>query len=859
MANEVSIEDFQNELQELLTSDPDNFSDNIDKFNIDNLMDYWNISVQKFYDKLKEFFETDESDSPNACKYDAATKDKKYVKPFINKNEENYLDSRNDEIKEVLENYNKMDFTIEDYKYITSEIKRYVTKLIMPQNSRYVEVEDLNRNFWIIGNNLTLLNDFMMNIGNELVKQLIGELTGLWDNVYRIWQALYYLNNLIDNTIKNEKLHISLKYDSSIIPYIKSTTVGDRTVNYVIYNDYINSIFEKTQEELINILTTKNNLIYIDYNKIQTDLKMILKILQEKNFALISFGAINQDTQWDLLSLSFTHDISNNIDSLINKTLKLQHLWIDFVSQDLSCGTIISYTENNLGNQKELLSYDYELTIPMVKNCECKYQDFVRFNKPYPNLQKVKYNSSSIDRINSLNDNNNWIGYEDDRTAVDGTYGYIDGFYGLNMSQYPLEENININNYSTYFKLSKENLFPIQFSSSDLINTQHEHGGQSRIINKHGNNVNNISVNLRYINGRNNIQEVELITTKDVVGGASQKFKKILSAENVYLGGIYNNNPNGEDSPSDDNYYLQFILANNYRSYSHTESIYRAPSNITDDDTNIFWVPIKEVKDRNREKNGQANSIDVIKIWNNPILQKAIIGRVKELVGQGLKNYEYKIVNIYYSCFNAGTNSSAGTHYSHLLLVYREMGDVYVEEICPLDYSVCFFNGSSLSEAAAEYSKIQGNGYSWDAIEAYCAITFQDGFYSYHSGSFLTLEGLSVEGGLKKSIAINKMTIGLTSKNNVCYEIWGKVLNKKWTIEGAIGTPLKEYTISDTLEAIKYDKPTENLCVGRNDNDHIYIESTNIKLYNSPTDYLSPWSNPKKGIGWKEWGYQPGA
>ena len=47
---------------------------------------------------------------------------------------------------------------------------------------RRVEVEDLNRNFWVIGQNLSLLNKLVLDLDGPLVrtiKGLISEITGL--------------------------------------------------------------------------------------------------------------------------------------------------------------------------------------------------------------------------------------------------------------------------------------------------------------------------------------------------------------------------------------------------------------------------------------------------------------------------------------------------------------------------------------------------------------------------------------------------------------------------------------------------------------------------------------------------------
>lgn len=214
---------YKDEIKELLKKlaermqDPDlewldtNYSlkDNIDQnFSLEdaagNVLEYWNESVKKLLEKLKDELDnpwgTGENINKNVSKeHDAAFDfNKQYVSPNPNLNSEKYEDNRTDEIISVLQNKKNLDYTIEE---ISSELKKYVTRLIMPQYQRRVEIEDLNRNFWVIGQNLSLLNKFILDLDGPIlgaIKDLISEITGLWDNVYRIWQAILHLTEKTD-------------------------------------------------------------------------------------------------------------------------------------------------------------------------------------------------------------------------------------------------------------------------------------------------------------------------------------------------------------------------------------------------------------------------------------------------------------------------------------------------------------------------------------------------------------------------------------------------------------------------------------------------------------------------------------
>lgn len=170
--------------------------------NINKVIDYWNESVAELLNNFEKGLENPWNNlNKNTSKiHDAAYDfDTQYVSPNPNFNSEKYEDNRTDEIQAVLQNSTHLDYTIGE---ITDKLKEYVTRLIMPQYERRVEIEDLNRNFWVIGQNLSLLNKFVLDLDGPLakaIKDLIAEITGLWENVYRIWQAILHIAERIDD------------------------------------------------------------------------------------------------------------------------------------------------------------------------------------------------------------------------------------------------------------------------------------------------------------------------------------------------------------------------------------------------------------------------------------------------------------------------------------------------------------------------------------------------------------------------------------------------------------------------------------------------------------------------------------
>ena len=75
------------------------------------------------------------------------------VNPEDNETPESYIDVRQDEINSVLTNGKKIDFTNKFGNYL---------RLLMPQYARRVEIEDLNRNFWVISQVLSLLTKYLI-------------------------------------------------------------------------------------------------------------------------------------------------------------------------------------------------------------------------------------------------------------------------------------------------------------------------------------------------------------------------------------------------------------------------------------------------------------------------------------------------------------------------------------------------------------------------------------------------------------------------------------------------------------------------------------------------------------------------
>lgn len=157
---------------------------------------YWNESLQALYEKYKELISNDINDGgADSIKFslkqgaDAGYHFKEgepYVIPDENADGQTYEEVRgNDKIEDVLQNENNLQFTREKEKQ-----KKHYLRLIMPKYGRRVEVEDLDRNFWVIGQAIDQICSFLFDDESPLnivLRNILNELLGIWQNIYLLW------------------------------------------------------------------------------------------------------------------------------------------------------------------------------------------------------------------------------------------------------------------------------------------------------------------------------------------------------------------------------------------------------------------------------------------------------------------------------------------------------------------------------------------------------------------------------------------------------------------------------------------------------------------------------------------------
>lgn len=149
----------------------------------------------------------------------------KWVRPWYNIDFASYKAVRGTDIaKKAVSNDKNVDFTRE----FTDEETKWM-RLLLPRNSRRVEVEDLNRNFWVISSVLGAVSSYLFDDNAPIagfVKRAAEELLHLWENTLYLWEAIATASQKPITGIQTIVLPI---YASSIQPYKKYDVYGPIT------------------------------------------------------------------------------------------------------------------------------------------------------------------------------------------------------------------------------------------------------------------------------------------------------------------------------------------------------------------------------------------------------------------------------------------------------------------------------------------------------------------------------------------------------------------------------------------------------------------------------------------------------
>lgn len=161
--------------------------------NLEKVGRYWNESILQLAGKIDDWPDEARRENfknfiKNADSGNSFDEQNPWVIPWTMKRgveTNNYSEIRDtDKNFSALNSKESLQFTkLKDFNWI---------RLIMPKNIRRVEIEDLNRNFWVIGNVLYQIcryiyidNDF-----SDIIKSILDELIQLWENILSLWMII---------------------------------------------------------------------------------------------------------------------------------------------------------------------------------------------------------------------------------------------------------------------------------------------------------------------------------------------------------------------------------------------------------------------------------------------------------------------------------------------------------------------------------------------------------------------------------------------------------------------------------------------------------------------------------------------
>ena len=244
----------------------DSFLDECLKASSDNPQEHWNPTFAQLLGIYRQYFidhgEIDsthitvddilKANAGNSFDSESPNVDHRWVIPWNNVDEKTYSQVRgNDKIKRVLNDKKFLQFTHKLFdKYV---------RLLMPEYQRVVEVEDLNRSFWVIGQVLTGLLAFLFDEDsplNDIFEGMLDEIAQLWENLLYLWVAFALISQEINNDIQVIVIPVN---NDALRPYVKFDDFQEETE---LTEDFLENVF-KDKMQYIKDLYNKSTVVII--------------------------------------------------------------------------------------------------------------------------------------------------------------------------------------------------------------------------------------------------------------------------------------------------------------------------------------------------------------------------------------------------------------------------------------------------------------------------------------------------------------------------------------------------------------------------------------------------------------------
>lgn len=184
-------------------------------------------------------------------------------------------------------------------------------RLIMPKYLRTVEVEDLNRNFWVIAKTFSgivnYINSYGQNLNEKILTPITNEINKIWGNVLYLWAAIAVLSQEKEeyNDIHTEIISITEDYLNEDLSELNNYFNDNILLDQNLYDKYSSIITNKFQHYKNEYL--KSNLVLIPciklnnyeakyYSRFYFPGAWLLDRTLNEDFKIIKF--VQVETQW---------------------------------------------------------------------------------------------------------------------------------------------------------------------------------------------------------------------------------------------------------------------------------------------------------------------------------------------------------------------------------------------------------------------------------------------------------------------------------------------------------------------------------------------------------------------------------
>ena len=282
-------------------------------------------------------------------------------------------------------------FDLENTKYISNTNQSYLN-LAMPKNSRRVNLMDLNRNFWVISQNVSYLLKYLFPpvesnyTFSNMINKITKELFEMWENVIYLWAILYVAYGYEEHPLHlefiplpNDQYCTSKKFDNFDI-----TTLNIGFTNTIIERiNFMKKRYPRHNLCVIPIIRANN----YEYNYYSNEYYpgLFVKAYNEDNFHYIKFSGPQASNYYMGITVNedqkkkgeiFLDGVAYAPKTFVNS--KYNCSYIQPFSQVDECGELITTTYTSIFRMRPQISYRYKNGKLIINLLKFQYNDTVK-------------------------------------------------------------------------------------------------------------------------------------------------------------------------------------------------------------------------------------------------------------------------------------------------------------------------------------------------------------------------------------------------------------------------------------------------------------------------------------------------